>query len=134
MSNTKDIGDISEAKILARLVELGFAVLSPFGDNKRYDYVIDRDGKFERIQVKTGKVSADGSVISFPTSSSQNHVGRGRVSYVGQIEHFGVYCPQNDSCYLVPVDVAPLRLMKLRLTASKNGQVKNVNFAKDYSL
>ena len=39
-----DVGQRSEAAILAALVHCGFHVLLPFGVNQRYDLVIDLDG------------------------------------------------------------------------------------------
>lgn len=37
----KAIGECSEAMVLARLVEVGYTVLKPFGDSKRYDLMIE---------------------------------------------------------------------------------------------
>ena len=53
--NNKTKGERSEAIIIAKLLEVGYGVLTPFGDNRRYDLVIeDADGKFWRVQCKTG--------------------------------------------------------------------------------
>ena len=65
--NTVQKGDISEAKILARFVELGYPVLLPWSNGERYDMVIEKDGEFLRIQVKTGRV--ENGCIHFNTSS-----------------------------------------------------------------
>ncbi len=55
--NNKTIGELSEAIIIAKLIEVGYSVLTPFGDNRRYDLVIeDADGQFWRVQCKTGWV------------------------------------------------------------------------------
>ena len=40
----KDVGDRSQAMVLARLVQNFPNVLTPFGENSRYDLVID-DGE-----------------------------------------------------------------------------------------
>jgi len=53
--NPKAIGERSQAYIIARLLEAGYNVLIPYGDNMRYDVVIeDADGQFWRVQSKTG--------------------------------------------------------------------------------
>jgi hypothetical protein len=44
MANTKSIGEISEAIVMAEFLKAGFPVLLPFGDNRRYDMVV-RPGK-----------------------------------------------------------------------------------------
>src|SRR5260370_37668620 len=55
--NNKTIGERSEAIIIAKFLEVGYGVLTPFGDNRRYDLVIEgADGNFYRIQCKTGWV------------------------------------------------------------------------------
>ncbi len=103
--NSKAIGERSEAIILAKLLEAGYGVLTPFGDNRRYDLVIeDADGRFWRVQCKTGK--SDGEKITFATASSYNHTlqNKGWKTYRGQVEYFAVYCPQTNGSYLIPVD------------------------------
>ncbi len=51
--NDKTIGERSEAIIMAKLLEVGYGVLMPFGDNRRYDLVIeDADEQFWRVQIR----------------------------------------------------------------------------------
>ena len=58
--NPKAIGERSQAHISARLLDVGYNVLTPYGDNTRYDLVIgDADGKFYRIQCKTGRSNGE---------------------------------------------------------------------------
>jgi len=67
-------GERSEAIIIARLLEIGYDVLTPFGDNQRYDLVIeDANGRFWRVQCKMGWMDEGKSVIKFATASSYNH-------------------------------------------------------------
>ena len=77
--NNKTIGERSEAILIAKLLESGYGVLTPFGDNSRYDLVIeDADGKFYRVQCKTGRVAKDGAYIEFKTASSYYHTKAGK--------------------------------------------------------
>jgi hypothetical protein len=64
-SHPVDVGLRTEAAILAELVRRGYQVLVPFGTNQRYDLVLDMDGKFVRVQGKTGRLRS--GVISFST-------------------------------------------------------------------
>jgi hypothetical protein len=129
--NTKTVGDISEAMVLAALVRVGKDVLIPWGDNLRYDMAYDDDGKLIRVQCKTAQDLGNGS-FTFPTASSQAHRGKGRRNYRGQIEFFGVYCPSTQEVYLVPVDDVGLSSATLRVEPSVNNQTKKVRWAKDY--
>jgi PD-(D/E)XK nuclease superfamily protein len=51
-----DVGQRSEAAILAAFVERGFEVLLPWGTNHRYDMVLDLGDRFLRVQCKTGRL------------------------------------------------------------------------------
>jgi PD-(D/E)XK endonuclease len=138
--NPKAIGERSQAYITAKLLEVGYNVLIPYGDNTRYDLVIeDADGQFWRVQCKTGWVENDGAYIAFKTASSYYHTKAGRTShgrrdYRGQVEYFAVYCPDTGKVYPVPIDHVGTASANLRLLPTGNKQEKNVRWAKDYEL
>lgn len=128
--NPKDKGDRSEAMILAVLLQAGKVVLQPFGDNQRYDLVIDDEGTFIRVQCKTGRVR-DG-VVRFNTCSSHHHRGKGWSDYRGQADVFGVYVPETSKVYLVPVEDVPLQRAHFRVDPARNGQEKGVRWGDKY--
>jgi hypothetical protein len=138
--NHKAIGERSEAIIIAKLLEVGYYVLMPFGDNLRYDLLIeDADGHYWRIQCKTGWIENNGAYIEFATASTYYHTragrtGYGRKDYRGQIDYFAIYCSDTKSVYLVPVDHVPTTSARLRLIPTENNQEKHVRRAKDYEL
>lgn len=133
MANTKTIGEKTEGMVLAALLRAGKVVLLPFGDNQRYDLVVDDGGgRFTRIQCKTGRIIGNG--IRFDTCSSQSHRGKGKQSYTGQIEMFGVYSPDLDKVYLVPIGVCGLTAMTLLLNTQKGRNGYTIYWAKDYEL
>jgi hypothetical protein len=138
--NPKAIGERSQAHIIARLLDVGYYVFTPYGDNTRSDLIIeDADGTFYRVQCKTGWIEDDGALIKFATASSYYHTragrtGYGRRDYRGQIDYFAVYCPDMKNVYLVPVDHVGTANANLRLLPTANKQEKNVRWAKDYEL
>lgn len=130
--DTKSIGDISEAMVLAELVRRGHNVLIPFGENHRYDLVIDTGGVFYRVQVKTGRLR--NRTIWFNCYSSHGHrKGMSCRTYLGEVEYFGVYCPDTQSVYLVPIDEVRVQ-GSLRVDQPRNGQRKKMRWASDYLL
>lgn len=131
-TDPKSKGERSEAHILAALLRAGKVVLQPFGDNQRYDLVIDEGGTFIRVQCKTARVIEDGGAIEFRAYSSQAHRGKGRQNYRGQVELFGVYSPELDKVYLVPVDAVGTSTVFLRIRPSANGQTKGIRLAADF--
>jgi hypothetical protein len=133
--NPKAVGSLSQVMLMAALARRGYAVLVPFGDNERYDFVIEVHGRFSRVQAKTGTV-LKGGAVAFPTCSTYFHRHGTTRGYTGEIEFFGVYVPELNQCYLVPFEDVKTcrRLARLRLCAARNGQVKRVRFAAAYRL
>lgn len=130
--NSKDKGDITQAKLELVLLTRGYTILNPRGDNQRYDLVIEKDGKFERVQCKTGRLR-NGSVVFSSCSSSYHRNGK-KQPYINQIEYFGVYCPDNDTCYLIPeTEVNNKDACKLRIDEPKKSNSRFI-WAKDYIL
>jgi hypothetical protein len=128
-----DVGQRTEARILAYLVGHGYSVLIPFGVNQRYDLVLDLGGNFVRAQCKTGRLR-QGSIVfrssSVITSKTRN-VLRG---YAGEADVFLVHCPQFEPVYCVPVSEARVSQMYLRVEPCRNGQHERVNWAREYEL
>ena len=71
----KRVCDISQAKVMAALVAVGRSILLPFGENTRYDLVIDEGGRFVRLQCKTGPLRALCGLLLLPTVSGGRFVG-----------------------------------------------------------
>lgn len=135
--HTQKTGDISESAVVTRFLQCGYFVLTPYGQNHRYDLVIeDADGKFWRVQVKTGWVNEEQVLIRFNTASSYNRTVqyKGWRNYRGQCEYFAVYVEALNKVYFIPVDDVGTTNATLRLRPSKNKQEKNVRWAKDYEL
>ncbi len=137
----KQLGERAQAHIMARLLEMGYTVLTPYGDSSRYDLVIeDNEGKFWRVQCKTAWIEGgDDRYIKFATASLRSRSTNGKVQYsrakyTGQIEYFAVYSHEQRKAYLIPANQTKGNTMRLRLAPSKNNQVKGVKWAKDYEL
>ena len=135
--NHKAIGELSQAYIVARLIEIGYNVLVPYGDSIRYDLIIeDENGQFWRVQCKTGWMDSAKAVIKFATASSYNYTMKKKVwqHYRGQCEYFAVYCPETRGVYLLPVNEVGLTQAMLRIIPTVNNQEKGVRWAKDYEI
>lgn len=134
MRSPKRRGELSEMEAMLALMRAGYTVLTaPYTDCARYDCVVDDAGRFLRVQIKTGALSPDGSVIRFATASNNWH-RRTTAPYTGQVELFAVFCPGNGRTYLVPVDAVGRKVATLRLTPPRNGQAAGLRMAADYEL
>ena len=130
------IGAISQAKVMAALVEAGKYLLIPYVNVGPYDLVIEEEGKFFRVQCKTGRISR-GAILFRPhrLRAAKRETGWERrvTDYQGDIDYFGVYCPENGDVYLIPIgDVKTHRACSLRLVPAKNNQSKKIRWARDY--
>lgn len=132
VANTKTIGDRTEAIVLAEFVKAGFPVLLPFGENQRYDMVIEAGGGFLRVQCKTGRTVHDESVVVFNATSHDGH--RPRQGYRGQADLFAVYASHTGQVYVLPVDEVGETAVWLRLTPAKNHQEIGVRYAEEHTL
>lgn len=65
--NPSQIGLITEMQCQLFLVEHGYNVLIPIGNHQKYDLVIEKNGKFIKIQVKHANLQQDN--LSFIVST-----------------------------------------------------------------
>ena len=61
--NTSAIGNIGQAKVLSKFVELGIPVYTPFGEGYTVDLIAEFNGKLNRIQIKTTENIHDNSYM-----------------------------------------------------------------------
>jgi hypothetical protein len=136
MDHPKDIGDRSTLAVMLALCAHGFEVLVPFGENTRYDLVIDDGTRLARVQCKTGRLRA--GAVRFSACSAYGHhrnPAASRRSYAGQIDYFAVYCPETGGAYLIPIaDMAVKVQGALRVDPTRKGQKRRIRLASDYEL
>src|SRR5260221_9835903 len=152
MGNTSRRGLEGQTAVLNRLVQLGYEVLLPWGDDHGYDlayytqteerqygFFVHKEIQVVRVQCKVAWLTKDGSCLMFNTSTvSMGGAGvwkKKRSGYRGRADWFGVYSPDTGKVYMVSVWEAPdASNMILRLLPSKNNQEKNVHWAHNYEL
>ncbi|MBR1802567.1 MAG: hypothetical protein IJ777_01145 [Clostridia bacterium] len=131
--NSKMIGNIGEAKVLCKFVELGIPVYVPFGDNEKADLVADFNGKLNKIQVKTSIKTENGGMVFDLTSSTKHRKNGTRHVYTAdEIDYFACYSIARDKVFLIKVRDAPNTSLTIRYEKPKNNQVPGIKFEKDY--
>ncbi|EST24363.1 group I intron-associated PD-(D/E)XK endonuclease [Streptomyces roseochromogenus] len=126
-------GELTEAIVLAKLIEYGYSVSMPFGDNRRYDMIVDDGRQLHRVQVKTARDGRNAGTIEFNTVSVHPISGR-KTRYDGQIEAFVAYHPGNHAFYWAPAAVCTGNVFRLRTAPAKNNQVYGTWLAEPYLL
>lgn len=137
--HTKTIGEISEAVVLTEFLKAGFPVLLPFGENSRYDMVIEAGGRFLRVQCKTASPcgrNGDRACVRFHAYSHRFTAGKfdSREAYRGAADLFAAYAPTTGQVYVLAVDEVPETDVWLRLTPARNNQQSGVRLAEEHTL
>lgn len=130
--STNDVGNLSEALVLAAYIEAGFPVSIPFGNGCAYDLIVDAGARLLKVQVKTGWESH--GCLTFKgrrrvRDSRSNGMRRYRE---GEVDFFAVYFPQASRLYAVPFGVIGVDGL-LRLRPARNGQRKFIRWAEDFT-
>jgi hypothetical protein len=125
--NTKITGERSEAAFLAHALHLDLAIAKPWGDSRRYDFIIDNGARLWRIQTKCTECLRAGAYETRATYT----VGKTRAVYTrADIDFLAAHVVPLDVWYIIPVEVctpAPMLRMyphrkakKMRLEKYRN--------------
>ena len=135
MSSRKAKGDLAELKVACDLVERGYRIAIPFGEDADYDLVLLRGEKIERVQVKYS-TSKNGVVpVKCTSDSLTNGKVRQTKRYTAKmIDWLAIYDSTTDRCFYI--NAAELgegkTMLHLRLVPTRNGQSLGIRYAEDY--
>lgn len=94
----KEKGELAESKFMSLALEKGFVVSVPFGDSSNYDFVLDFNGKLNRVQVK--------SVFSKHEQKdryvAKTGWGCNKVPYT-DVDVVVVFVQPEDAWYMIPI-------------------------------
>lgn len=129
---SKQKGNLTELQCLSAFVEQGCGVSIPYGDNSKYDFIADVDGRLFKIQVKTSSLKDENAIKFSCRTTHVNCKGVKNEKYSSnEVDFFATYW--ENQCYLVPVSECSVE-KTLRFAPPKSGQLKGITFAKDYEL
>lgn len=131
--NSKQIGNIGEARVLAEFVKHKIPVFIPFGDNERADLVAEINGSLCKIQVKTAAYTNDGKATFSLTSSTEHRKNGIKRRYTkDEIDYFALYSLERDKVYLVKAPDEPKSAITIRFLHTKNSQQAGIKYEEDY--
>lgn len=135
MNYTQSIGNVIELQCISKFTELGYECSIPYGNGAKYDFVVDLNGKFIRIQcksasnVKKNGVTDESAIVINTTSQTTNTQKTTRHKYTKeQIDYFATY--YKNQVYLIPVEECSTS-KTLRFSPPLTKQ-QNYNKAEDY--
>ncbi len=128
MLTTHFKGLIGEFEFITHLLKKEINVLTPINPNSSYDLVIEKEGHFQRIQVKycTPKEGVLVVRLDRPMRNTKSYQDR-------DIDMIGVYDSQNAKFYLIPIgEIRSKSRFYLRVEKAKSSQQKLINLASKY--
>lgn len=135
--NTKYVGNLTELQCITRFYELGFPVSIPYGDSEKYDMIVDIKNKLYRLQCKHAKPHInDNDEIDYIEIKTTWQSGYTKNSQYKSNQYSKEDCDYfvthfQGKNYLIPVEQCSNKKI-LRIIPPKNGQIKGINFLKDF--
>lgn len=101
---SKSKGELTEMLFMVAATKQGFIVSKPFGDNQRYDFIIDGGEGLHRVQVKATYIkdqhATRGDRYRINASFGASH----KKSYSNkEIDILAVYIAPEEVWYIIPV-------------------------------
>lgn len=129
---TKQKGDLTELQCITACYKLGYSISIPWGENTRYDFILDVDNKLYKIQCKTCHEIQDGRAVEFACATThKNRVNCERSPYTKEeIDFFATF--YKEQCYFIPVEDCGTKSKTLRV--DKSFISKNCFYLEDYLL
>jgi len=95
--HAKRRGEWAELRFMARAAEHGLGVAKPWGDSSPYDFVVEHNGHFLRVQVKCTRYRRGNSYKCNVTSNG--------VPYApADLDFLAAYVIPADAWYIIPVE------------------------------
>ena len=100
--NTKVTGERSESDFQSAAIHRNFGIARPWGDSRRYDFILDNGSALFRVQVKcTECLRAD----AYETRATYSD-GKGRAVYTKKdIDFIAAHVVPLDIFYIIPVEI-----------------------------
>jgi hypothetical protein len=123
-------GLLGELEFTLHLIKKGWDVFKPLDPNSRVDFVIEKDGKFRKIQIKY--CTPYKGCLRVDLERPMRNTG---VYSTNEIDDMGIYDAANKEFYLVPIkDILPRKEMWIRVGELNKKQEKNINWAEKYKI
>lgn len=130
---SKEKGNLTELLCLCEFAKLGIKVSIPYGEDCKYDFIIDVNRHLLKVQCKTSHKLENGEGFTFKCQSIvvTRHKIVANNYTLNDIDYFATI--DNGECYLVPVEECGTT-KTLRYCYPKNGQKKGISLAEKYKL
>ena len=133
--NQKQIyGITTELMVAQKFIEQGYIVSIPYGNNSRYDMIVDTDTDCYRIQVKHASLNDNGSYTVNTSNTVSNTSGNTRKYYTKEDIDFVVTIIENQ-LVVIPVEMIEHSQSKIfRTVLPQYGAKSNCILIEDFTI
>ncbi|MGH9580239.1 MAG: group I intron-associated PD-(D/E)XK endonuclease [Terriglobales bacterium] len=103
ISHPKRRSEWVELQFMARAASHGLTVSKPWGDSARYDFIVEHQGRFSRVQVKSTQFCQRGAYLCNTVSRPPMRQNSGTGYTSAEIDFFAFFVIPEDVWYIVPV-------------------------------
>jgi len=122
----KQQGELSELDFMRLMYSLNFIVSKPFGDNAKYDFIVDNNGTLNRVQVKSvNHVQSTGAASSntrYRVLLAHGSKSKKKYSKT-DIDLFAIHVIPTNDWYFIPVE--EVKSIRISLQDSDKSKFSN---------
>ncbi len=126
--HTKLKGDIGQLIAAKEFLRRGWHVAFPYGENMKYDLIIEKEGIMKRVQVKACFPKKGSLRINFRSSNNWSVVQYTKSDF----DLVAAVDLESERVYFIPPDKFSSCMLNIRIDQAKNCQMKNINFAENF--
>ena len=116
-------GELAELAFMSKAASLGFGVAKPYGDSERFDFIVSRDHRLWRVQVKSTRTAKRGVY----EISAHGCWGARDIYTKDEIDFIVAYVVPENAWYIIPIEATRGRK---RLCLHPNVPAKNATNTK----
>jgi hypothetical protein len=114
-------GDTAEIKFLLMSHEKGYVVSKPFGDNCKYDFIVDTGSELQRVQVKSTTRKGYGYKLMRYECTVCSGTDRSKTSYTKKdVDYIAIYIIPINVWYMIPVEEVTVKTIAVYPDDTKN--------------
>ena len=131
--NTSEIGNIGQAAVVNKFIQLGVEVYLPFGEGYTADLIAKWDNKLYKIQIKTTENVLEDSYMDWRTTHQEGYHGNRKKYSNEEVDYFALYCIESKTLCLVPFsEIGDVTVFRVRLDSYSGIRKTGMRFESDY--
>ena len=133
-NETQIKGLTTELICMQKFIELGYIVSVPYGNNSRYDLLVDNGTTIWKVQCKTAKLNENGS-YTIQTCNKVSTTTQRRVKHYTKDEIDFIASVIQNQLVIIPVELIEKTASKVfRTELPKYGAKSNCNLIEDFTV